>query len=237
MGREAAVFRDDSRLRLAQRQSAGKVAGGGAPMPEPPPGESDPVTPRHAASLIVLHGGASGPKLLMGMRGADHRFMPNCLVFPGGSVDAADSVAPAASEPRPEVMRRLLVAAGPTLARALLLAAARELEEETGLTLGRPPALDGLDYLCRAITPAALPVRFDARFLIVGASHVSGRLAGSGVLEGLRWYGLEEALALDLAIVTRGVIERLKDWLAMDEAARRARTETPLLRERVWRLE
>jgi 8-oxo-dGTP pyrophosphatase MutT (NUDIX family) len=131
-------------------------------------------------------------------------------------------------------MRRLLVAAGPALARGLPLAAARELEEETGLSLGRPPALDGLDYLCRATTPASYPVRFDARFLLVRASRVSGRLAGSGELEGLRWYGLAEALALDLAFVTRGVIERLRDWLAMSEETRRTRARTPVLIERAW---
>jgi 8-oxo-dGTP pyrophosphatase MutT (NUDIX family) len=156
--------------------------------------------------------------LLMGMRGAHHRFMPNRLVFPGGSVDAADSVALAASEPRPEVMRRLLVAAGPTL----------------GLTLGRPPALDGLDYLCRAITPASYPVRFDARFLVVRADRTHGTIAGSGELEGLRYYGLEEALALDLALVTRRVLERLREWLAMSVEQRRTRPRTPVFLERSW---
>ena len=123
------------------------------------------------------------------------------------------------------------------LARGLAIAAARELEEETGLSLGTPPALDGLDYLCRAVTPAASPVRFNARFLVVAASRVYGTLGGSGELEGLRWYGLEAALSMRLAYVTRHVILLLRDWLAMTPAQRRTRSRTPLMVEWDWQEE
>ena len=50
------------------------------------------VFARHASSLIVLRGG-DAPAMLMGTRGAGHRFMPNRLVFPGGAVDRADATA------------------------------------------------------------------------------------------------------------------------------------------------
>ena len=63
--------------------------------------------------------------------------------------------------------------AKPRLAQALAVAAARELEEETGLSLGSPPDLSGLDYLCRAITPPESPIRFNARFFIVDAGSGS----------------------------------------------------------------
>ncbi len=195
------------------------------------------AAPRHAASLIVLRNSPAGPQALMGRRCARHRFMPNHLVFPGGAVDPADSSAPAAAEPRPEVLRYLRVAADPALARGLAVAAARELEEETGLTLGTPPRLDGFDYLCRAVTPADSPVRFDARFLVVEAELMSGRLAGSGELEGLRWYGLGEALAQAQAFVTCNVISRLQDGLALSPQTRRSRGRTPLLADKTWRLE
>jgi 8-oxo-dGTP pyrophosphatase MutT (NUDIX family) len=190
-----------------------------------PENSTEAVPPRHAASLIVLRDLPSGPAALMGWRGAGLRFMPNHLVFPGGAVDPEDSTAAAATELRPAVLRHLLAAA------------ARELEEETGLTLGQPPQLDGFDYLCRAVTPRASPVRFDARFLVVPAERVGGTLAGSGELEGLRWVGLEEALALQPAWVTRNVIGRLQEWLAMSPQARQAREQTPLLSEKTWRLE
>ncbi len=198
-----------------------------------PPGTD--VIPRPAASLLVLRGG--GPEVLMGMRGAKHKFMPNRLVFPGGAVDPADHGAAVASPLRGDVVRRLEKAASPELAHALGVAAARELEEETGLSLGGPPALHGLDYLCRAVTPAPSPVRFDARFLVVEAAHVSGVLAGSGELDDLRWWGIEEALAMDLAGPQRLVLGRLQLWLAMSEAERRGQSEVPVLDQRAWEFE
>ena len=115
--------------------------------------------------------------------------------------------------------------------------AARELQEETGLTLGNPPEVAGFDYLCRAITPDRSPIRFDARFLVVDAARVSGALAGDGELEDLRWYGLDQALALDLAFPTRGVLERLTLWLALSEAERRRQPSVATLRNRGWVLE
>ena len=202
------------------------------------------VVPRAAASLLVLRwedatpaGREEAPLVLMGMRGAKHKFMPNRLVFPGGAVDPADHHA-AVAAPLPEhALRRLEKAADPSLARALGVAAARELAEETGLTLGEPPLLHGLDYLCRAVTPEPSPVRFDARFLVVDAEHVSGALAGSGELEDLRWWGVEEALAVDLAGPQRRVLQWLKQWLAMSVAERAAQTQVATLWWRDWVLE
>lgn len=191
------------------------------------------VAARHAASLLVLRDRATqGPEVLMGLRGAGHRFMPNRLVFPGGRVDPEDHHVVPASDLRPHVAARL----GED-AQALGVAAARELEEETGLTLGAPPVLAPMDYIARAITPDPQPIRFDARFLVVDAAHVSGTLAGSGELEALAWYGLDQALALDLAFPTRGVLERLLEWLAMSPAERAAQVAVPTLRNRGWELE
>lgn len=195
------------------------------------------VPVRDAASLLLLRGDQANPDVLMGMRGAGHKFMPNHLVFPGGAVDPDDHTAPLASRPPADVMARLAATHAATLAHALVHAAARELEEETGLHLGRPPGLAELDYLCRAVTPAGRAIRFDARFVIIDARHAQGELAGSGELENLRWYGVAEALALDLAFPTRKVLEQLTDWLALAPDARRARTATPTLRERHWLME
>jgi 8-oxo-dGTP pyrophosphatase MutT (NUDIX family) len=195
-----------------------------------------PVTPRPAASLVVLRERA-GPEVLMGMRGASHRFMPNRLVFPGGAVDPGDHGARHASPLRAQVLRRLSLSADPALAQAIPIAAARELEEETGLSLGTPPALAGMDYLCRAVTPEASPVRFDARFFVVDAAEVSGTLAGSGELEDLRWWTVEAALEVELAFAQRRVLERLLEWRQMSAEEREARTQVPVLFNRVWVME
>jgi len=152
-------------------------------------------------------------------------------------VDPGDAALPAATEPRQDVLAMLARGARPRLARALVAAAARELQEETGLTLGTPPRLDGVDYLCRAITPPSLPIRFNARFLVVDASHVSGTLEGSGELEGLGYLPVVEAMALDLALVTREVLQRLQLWLALPPAARPVRERLDVFKKRQWRVE
>jgi 8-oxo-dGTP pyrophosphatase MutT (NUDIX family) len=196
------------------------------------------VRAKHAASLIVLRYENAEPHMLMGMRGAKHRFMPNRLVFPGGRVDRADLTAPSATSLSAATERALRKKTNPALAHALAVAAARELREETGLSLGIPPRLDGLHYLARAVTPPGSPIRFNARFLVVEERHVSGLLDGDGELEGLRFYGLTEALGLTLAVPTRRVLERLQGWLALPEAERDAQTQTPvLLRDRGWLME
>jgi 8-oxo-dGTP pyrophosphatase MutT (NUDIX family) len=196
------------------------------------------IRAKHAASLIVLRHHNNEPHMLMGMRGAKHRFMPNRLVFPGGRVDPADLTAPFATPLPPATERALRKKTNAKLAHALALAAARELREETGLSLGLPPRLDGLHYLARAVTPPGLPIRFNARFLVVEEHHVSGELGGDGELENLRYYGMTEALALELALPTRRVLERLQQWLALPEWERNTQTHTPvLLRDRGWRME
>jgi 8-oxo-dGTP pyrophosphatase MutT (NUDIX family) len=196
------------------------------------------VRAKHAASLLVLRYQNDEPHVLMGMRGAKHRFMPNRLVFPGGRVDPADLMAPFATPLSTATERALRKKTNPALARGLAAAAARELREETGLSLGTPPRLDALRYLARAVTPPGLPIRFNARFLVVDERHVSGELGGDGELEGLRFHGVTEALALGLALPTRLVLERLQSWLALPAAEREAETQTPvLLRDRGWVME
>lgn len=176
--------------------------------------------------------------MLMGMRGARHRFMPNRLVFPGGAVDRADLDAPCASPLSPHAERALRKSANARLAHGIGIAAARELHEETGLSLGEPPTLGVLRYLARAVTPVGNPIRFNARFLVVPADAVSGEITGGDQeLDNLRYYGMSDALALDLAAPTRRMLERLQVWLGMSEDQREAEAHTPVLRDRGWRME
>jgi 8-oxo-dGTP pyrophosphatase MutT (NUDIX family) len=196
------------------------------------------VPARHAASLIVLRRRAGcEPEMLMGMRGAGHKFSPNRLVFPGGAVDRADLRAQALTPLEPATRRHLEKAANPLLAHGTGVAAARELLEETGLSLGEPPALDGLAYLCRMVTPSPRPIRFNARFLVIEAERASGRIGGDGELEQLGFVVIAEALAFDLAPPTRRVIDYLLTWLALSPDERAARDTTPAYYMRKWRQE
>lgn len=168
----------------------------------------------------------------MGRRHARLRFMPNLMVFPGGRVDRADHRAPAVSELRPLTRRMLEQRATPSLARALAIAAVRELFEETGLVLGERRGeriaadLDRIEYLCRAVTPADRPMRFNARFLIASAEAAKGAIVGSGELEELRFYRLDELPAQPVASITRMVLEEFRAWLAMSP---RQRARRPLI--------
>jgi 8-oxo-dGTP pyrophosphatase MutT (NUDIX family) len=198
-------------------------------VPRAPKGAAE-VKPRPAASLLVVREAPSGPELVMARRSAHHRFMPNVLVFPGGAVDAADFGAPAATVLAPAVRARLERSATPDLAHALAAAAARELEEEVGLTLGAPPALHALDYVCRAITPPDRTMRFDAYFFTVDAEHVSGTLCASAELEEPGWYSLDQALAGPLAGATKAVLWQFRTW-----RDQHPRGETvAVLRDRLW---
>ena len=192
------------------------------------------VVPRHAASLIVLRPGDAGPEMLMGLRGAGHRFMPNCLVFPGGAVDPEDFDTPVATDLHEDTRRHLSKAADDRLVHGIGVACARELEEETGLTLGSPASLAEIKFLCRMVTPPESPVRFNARFLVVDAGHVSGTIVGSGELEGLEYFGLDDALALNVALPTRQVLNHLRRYLEMSVAEREARVATPVFVGRKW---
>ena len=187
------------------------------------------VRPRHAASLLLWRRSSRGIELLMGLRHASHRFLPNVLVFPGGRVDVGDHRAKAVSELRERTRAQLLRNATPSLARALGVAAARELHEETGLVLGRMeghrlwPDLGVLDYLCRAVTPPNRFMRFNARFLIAPAEAAQGAIRGSGELEELRFFTVEEARRHRMISITAKVLEEFEAWLAMGEEERAAR--------------
>ena len=96
----------------------------------------DGIPVRDAATVILVRRRPDGAQVLMGKRGAGAAFMASKFVFPGGALDAddlalADDIA---SDPPP----LLAVETAPRVARALPLAAVRELWEETGLMLGRP---------------------------------------------------------------------------------------------------
>jgi 8-oxo-dGTP pyrophosphatase MutT (NUDIX family) len=165
----------------------------------------------------------------MGLRHARHRFMPNVLVFPGGRVDRADHRAPASGDLRAFTRACLERRAAPGLARALGVAAARELLEETNLALGQlkgrglVPDLGALDYLCRAVTPATMPIRFNARFLIAPAEAANGAIRGSGELEELRFFALDEIAGRQLANITANILDEFRGWLAMTPGEREAR--------------
>jgi 8-oxo-dGTP pyrophosphatase MutT (NUDIX family) len=216
------------------------------------------LRPRDAATLILIERPERGAaRVLMGKRHAGHRFMPGKFVFPGGRVEPEDRRMIAAGALDPHVEEKLNARVrrpSPSFARTLALAAIRETFEETGLAIGVPglraaenappgawtrfaatgvhPALDAIDFLARAITPPGRPRRFDARFLVVDAAFIAGRVEGAvhseAELVELVWTPLDEARNLDLPSITHAALDDLAHALEGGLDKRRPR---PFYRE------
>jgi 8-oxo-dGTP pyrophosphatase MutT (NUDIX family) len=123
----------------------------------PPPGETlnesgEVVTPRQAAGVILLRGGADALEVLLVKRTPEARFMGGVWVFPGGAVDVVDADAAGATEAENDAPHRA--------------AAVRELREEAGIAVDD---LVGLALFSRWITPEEVSIRFDTRFFLAPA--------------------------------------------------------------------
>ncbi len=201
------------------------------------------LRPRDAATLIIVDRTGHAPRVLLGKRRMDMKFMPGKYVFPGGRVDRADRFVVSGDDlPALEIEKLLLDMKGtrsPVRARALALAAVRETFEEAGLVIGTPvngsalpkdaswrrfhetgyaPLLTPLTYFARAITPPGRTRRFDTRFFCVDAAAIAHRTdAPEEELSGLVWMTIEEARSLDLPPITRVILEDLTDRLKSGE--------------------
>ena len=141
------------------------------------------------------------------------------------------------SELHPDMAKKLnerVANPSAAFARALALAAMREIAEETGLLLGvkrdRPPATPGeiwaefakakvhpdlgnIHFIARAITPPRRPRRFDTRFFTADVSAIAHKIEGvvgpDSELVELVWVPIEEATHLDMPTITGVVLEEL----------------------------
>ncbi|MDP3649179.1 MAG: NUDIX hydrolase [Tabrizicola sp.] len=191
---------------------------------------------RAAATIILTRQTQDGPAVLMGQRGAGAAFMPTKYVFPGGAVDPEDHAAPATGMLARQCAERLAMLCNPDAPRpeALVRAALREMEEETGLRLaptpgaptpGAPtpaaPTPAALRFVFRAITPPGRPRRFDARFFLMDATALGPGAddfaRASGELSHLHWIGLGPARRLDLPFITEVVLAEVDALLGGHE--------------------
>jgi 8-oxo-dGTP pyrophosphatase MutT (NUDIX family) len=152
--------------------------------------------------------------------------MSSCLnvyVFPGGKRDPRDHALPFGADLDPLVFEKL--AAGTTArmtsarARALALAALRELQEETGLAGGGAADLSRLRYVARAITPPGNVRRYDTRFFLTFADETRfdmTRLGDSSELQDVRWLDIAELSGLKLPRITQAVLEDVKNLMVSD---------------------
>ena len=197
---------------------------------------------RDAATLILLKLDGGAPRVLMGRRAAGHAFMPGVFVFPGGRRERADCFTPPGRDLHPAVLdklqKRMRGKASPGRARGLAMAAVRETCEETGFLAACPrparwrcgndawrafaernlaPDLSHLRYFARAITPAGMARRFDARFFIMDARHLAKARAALPLdapeLLGLCWLSIDETRIRPLPRITRRILDLLQEAL------------------------
>jgi 8-oxo-dGTP pyrophosphatase MutT (NUDIX family) len=146
------------------------------------PTPAPPLTPRPAATVLLLREQGSGVEVLVIRRHENLAFMGGMWVFPGGALAAAD-VSPGALACIPDRSKARCIqfedlhgaALSRTQCLGLAIAAYRETFEETGVLLAtdadgnhcRDNLLIRLQAQRRAIAPSNAPRRFDTRFLAI----------------------------------------------------------------------
>jgi 8-oxo-dGTP pyrophosphatase MutT (NUDIX family) len=163
-----------------------------------------PTTPRPAATVIVLRGGADDLEVLLVKRNPEARFMGGAWVFPGGAVDRQEGEGD----------------------EGLRAAALRELREEAGITLADASELVPFS---RWITPAQVKTRFDAWFYLAPLPSGAEPIIDGNEVVDVRWYEPETALEagrqgeLLLVFPTIKHLEQLSRFSSADELLAHAR--------------
>jgi len=162
------------------------------------------TSPRQAATVILLRGGAEQLEVLLVQRTPEARFMGGVWVFPGGAVDAGEG-------------------AGDEAHRA---AAVRELREEAAIEL---KDADSLVKFSRWITPAEVRIRFDTHFFLAPLPPgQEPRIDGEECVD-LGWFTPESALAAhhagDIMLVFPTIkhLEQLGEFASADAVLAHAR--------------
>ncbi|HWE88384.1 MAG TPA: NUDIX hydrolase [Pseudonocardiaceae bacterium] len=112
-------------------------------VPDVPPDR--PVTPRDAATVVLLRDSPRGPEVFLLRRVGAMAFAAGMTVFPGGGVDPRDADVSLAWSGPPPVKWAKWFDCSPELARALVCAAIRETFEESGVLLAGSTQRDGQD--------------------------------------------------------------------------------------------
>jgi glyoxylase-like metal-dependent hydrolase (beta-lactamase superfamily II)/8-oxo-dGTP pyrophosphatase MutT (NUDIX family) len=206
------------------------------------------MKPRPAATLALLRDTAEGTQVLMLQRTPSAVFLGGAYVFPGGSLDTADT------DPRLLARVRNLPAETPSI--DYWVAAIRECFEEAGILLacdddGAPIAAERaarlaqdrsrpfiellesedlyipageLAYIGHWVTAPKRPRRFDTRFFAAIAPHGQAGLHDSLEMVDTLWISPREALErgargeIELVYATQHTLKELKDFATAAEA-------------------
>ena len=212
-----------------------------------------PVTPRPAATVLLVDASVAPWRLLMMRRPGGADFAPGAYVFPGGSVHPED--VELGDEHRAAAVRELFEEMGLLLARRRDRRFARD-RECAGLrellaggaswvvalrSLELTLALDRLAFLARWITPEVVRRRFDTRFYVARRPPGQTVVPQPGEVADWLWTSPEEALAPGGPTLVHATRRILESVAGEPDAARliarlRRRPETPPVMPRVVRL-
>ncbi len=120
--------------------------------------QGEAVTPRDAATVLVLREGDSGPEVFFVKRNAGANFMGGAFVFPGGRLDDGDRDPSVPCDLTADEAARRLFESDPARALGLHVAALRECLEESGILLATKPVSAEVTATLRAtLAPRGAP--------------------------------------------------------------------------------
>lgn len=136
------------------------------------------MTPRPAASVMLVRSGAGGLEILFLLRNPKLAFHGDYWVFPGGRIDAADADPDAPGDEAATARR----------------AAVREAREEAGVAV----TPESLAFAVHWTTPEVSPIRFATWFFVAPAPADRITVDG-GEIHAHRWLSPADALARQAA--------------------------------------
>lgn len=180
-----------------------------------------PATPRAAATACIVRDGVGGLEVLLVERSPSSPFVPGASVFPGGTVDPVDRLAP---DPfKAAVIRETYEEVG------LVLADQATEPVVAGLPLHRQRSpdnfsFDSLMYLSTWVTPEWMGLRFDTRFYLVAAPDHTDLVVDRRELVRADWMtpggALERWTSGELVLImpTAAHLRYLTHYATVDEA-------------------
>ena len=150
------------------------------------------TTPRQAATVIVLRGGAETLEVLLVKRNPEQRFMGGAWVFPGGAVDADEDHR---------------------------VAGVREVEEEASVVI---EDAESLVEFSRWITPRQVKIRFDTHFYLAPAPDGAEPRPDGAETVDLGWFtpqGAIEAYGREEILLVFPTIKTLEQLAPFESAA------------------
>ncbi len=187
-----------------------------------------PVTPRSAATVLLMRETGAGLQTYMMKRARTMAFAASAYVFPGGRLDPEDLDQGALLDNEAFDFTQLAarLSTDEREARGLLICAARELQEEAGVVVD-PRSLVVIDHW---VTPEWEPLRYDVRFFVAYLPEGQDpQPRGTEAVEA-RWLAPAEALReadageILLMAPTRAALEHLLEHSQIANLIAAART-------------